>query len=68
MREVRGRGLLLAAVLDRDAGTVVDACRDAGLLVLTAGTDVLRLPAAARRHRGGGRRGARFARATLGLA
>ena len=41
--EVRGHGLLLAAVLDREAGTVVDACRDRGLLVLTAGPDVLRL-------------------------
>ena len=40
--EVRGRGLLLAAVIDRDAGPVVDSCRDAGLLVLTAGADVLR--------------------------
>jgi acetylornithine aminotransferase len=43
VREVRGRGLLVAAVLDRDAGPVVDACRELGLLVLTAGTDVLRL-------------------------
>jgi acetylornithine/N-succinyldiaminopimelate aminotransferase len=43
VREVRGRGLLLAAVLDGDATAVVDACRDAGLLVLTAGADVLRL-------------------------
>jgi predicted acetylornithine/succinylornithine family transaminase len=41
--DVRGRGLLLAAVLDRDAGTVVDACRERGLLALTAGPDVLRL-------------------------
>jgi acetylornithine/succinyldiaminopimelate/putrescine aminotransferase len=40
---VRGRGLLLAAVLDRDVGEVVDACRERGLLVLTAGPDVLRL-------------------------
>jgi predicted acetylornithine/succinylornithine family transaminase len=40
---VRGRGLLLAAVLERDAGEVVDACRDGGLLALTAGPDVLRL-------------------------
>ena len=40
--EVRGRGLMLAARLDRDAGPVVDACRGAGLLVLTAGPDVLR--------------------------
>ena len=41
--DVRGRGLLLAAVLDRDAGVVVDACRERGLLALTAGADVLRL-------------------------
>ena len=41
--DVRGRGLLLAAVLDRDAGLVVDACRERGLLALTAGADVLRL-------------------------
>jgi predicted acetylornithine/succinylornithine family transaminase len=41
--EVRGRGLLLAGVLDRDAGQVVDECRGRGLLVLTAGPDVLRL-------------------------
>ena len=39
---VRGRGLMLAAVLDRDAGPIVDACRELGLLVLTAGPDVLR--------------------------
>ncbi len=43
VREVRGRGLLLAGLLDRDAGQVVDACRGRGLLVLTAGPDVLRL-------------------------
>jgi acetylornithine/N-succinyldiaminopimelate aminotransferase len=43
--EVRGRGLMLAAALDRDAGSVVAACRDRGLLVLTAGPSpgVLRL-------------------------
>ena len=41
--EVRGRGLLLAAVLDRSAGDVVDAARELGLLALTAGPDVLRL-------------------------
>ncbi len=41
--EVRGRGLLLAGVLDRDAGAVVDECRAHGLLALTAGSDVLRL-------------------------
>ena len=41
--EVRGRGLMLAGVLDRDAAGVVDVCREARLLVLTAGADVLRL-------------------------
>jgi acetylornithine/succinyldiaminopimelate/putrescine aminotransferase len=41
--EVRGRGLLLGAVLDRPAGEVVDACRERGLLVLSAGPEVLRL-------------------------
>jgi acetylornithine/N-succinyldiaminopimelate aminotransferase len=43
VREVRGRGLLLGAVLDRDAAPVVDACRARGVLVLSAGSDVLRL-------------------------
>jgi acetylornithine/N-succinyldiaminopimelate aminotransferase len=43
VREVRGRGLLVAALLDREAGPVVDACRGRGLLALTAGSDVLRL-------------------------
>ena len=41
--EVRGRGLMLAVALDRDAGPVVDACRERGLLVLTAGPSALRL-------------------------
>jgi predicted acetylornithine/succinylornithine family transaminase len=41
--QVRGRGLLLAAVLDRSAGDLVEAARELGLLVLTAGPDVLRL-------------------------
>jgi acetylornithine aminotransferase len=42
---VRGRGLMLAAALDREVGPVVDACRAEGLLVLTAGSQpsVLRL-------------------------
>jgi acetylornithine/N-succinyldiaminopimelate aminotransferase len=43
IREVRGRGLLLAGLLSRDAAQVVDECRRRGLLVLTAGPDVLRL-------------------------
>jgi acetylornithine/N-succinyldiaminopimelate aminotransferase len=43
VREVRGRGLLLAGVLDRDAGEVVEEARELGLVVLTAGPNVLRL-------------------------
>jgi acetylornithine/succinyldiaminopimelate/putrescine aminotransferase len=41
--EVRGRGLMLGAQLDRPAGLVVAACLDAGLLVGSAGERVLRL-------------------------
>ena len=41
--EVRGRGLLLGAVVDRSAADVVVACRERGLIVLTAGEDVVRL-------------------------
>ena len=40
---VRGRGLLIGAELSVPAGPVVDACREAGLLVLSAGEKVLRL-------------------------
>jgi acetylornithine/N-succinyldiaminopimelate aminotransferase len=40
---VRGQGLLLGALLDRPVGPVVEACRERGLLVLSAGPDVLRL-------------------------
>jgi acetylornithine/N-succinyldiaminopimelate aminotransferase len=43
VEEVRGRGLLLGVSLDRPAGDVVDACRERGLLVGSAGPDVLRL-------------------------
>jgi acetylornithine/N-succinyldiaminopimelate aminotransferase len=43
IREVRGRGLLIGAELDRPVAPVVDACREAGLLVLSAGERVLRL-------------------------
>ena len=41
--EVRGAGLLIGAVLDRPAQTVLDAALDAGLVCLSAGPDVLRL-------------------------
>jgi acetylornithine/N-succinyldiaminopimelate aminotransferase len=43
VREVRGRGLLIGAGLTRAVGPIVDACREAGLLVLSAGEQVLRL-------------------------
>ena len=43
IRDVRGLGLLIGAELDRPVGPVVDACRDTGLLVLSAGERVLRL-------------------------
>jgi acetylornithine/N-succinyldiaminopimelate aminotransferase len=41
--DVRGPGLLLAAELDREAAPIVEACLEAGLLVLSAGDRVLRL-------------------------
>jgi acetylornithine/N-succinyldiaminopimelate aminotransferase len=41
--EVRGSGLLVGAELDRPAAEVVEACRDAGVVVLSAGERVLRL-------------------------
>jgi acetylornithine/N-succinyldiaminopimelate aminotransferase len=40
---VRGEGLLLGVTLDRPVAPVVDSCRHRGLLVLSAGQDVLRL-------------------------
>ncbi len=43
IREVRGRGLLIGVQFDRPVSPLVDACRDAGLLVLSAGENVLRL-------------------------
>jgi acetylornithine/N-succinyldiaminopimelate aminotransferase len=41
--EVRGGGLLIALELDRGAADVVDTAREHGLLVLTAGENVVRL-------------------------
>jgi acetylornithine aminotransferase/acetylornithine/N-succinyldiaminopimelate aminotransferase len=43
VKEVRGRGLLVGVELARPAAPVVDACREAGLLVLSAGEKVVRL-------------------------
>ena len=41
--EVRGRGLLIGVGLGRAVAPLVDKCREAGLLVLSAGEQVLRL-------------------------
>ncbi len=43
VREVRGRGLMWGLELDREAGAVVAAAREEGLLALTAGSRVVRL-------------------------
>jgi predicted acetylornithine/succinylornithine family transaminase len=41
--EIRGKGLLIGAVVDRPAQEIVDAALDAGLVCLGAGKNVLRL-------------------------
>ena len=43
IKAVRGKGLLVGLDLDRAAGDVVTACREQGLLVLTAGEKTLRM-------------------------
>ncbi len=43
VRGVRGRGLMLGLELDRPAKAAMDACLEQGLLVNTAGTNVLRM-------------------------
>ena len=42
VQEVRGQGLILGLQLSRDPAPVVTACRERGLLVITAGTNTLR--------------------------
>lgn len=42
IKEVRGRGLLLGAQLDRDPAPIITAARERGLLIITAGTNTLR--------------------------
>jgi len=37
VKEVRGEGLIIGVELDVPASSLVDACRDSGLLILTAG-------------------------------
>src|SRR3989440_9597770 len=43
IRAVRGRGLLIGAELTVAAAPIVDACREAGVLILSAGEKVVRL-------------------------
>lgn len=43
VRTVRGRGLLIGAELTVAAAPIVDACREAGVLILSAGEKVVRL-------------------------
>lgn len=44
VREVRGTGLIIGVELDVSASALVDACRNSGLLILTAGKgNVVRL-------------------------
>jgi len=43
IKEVRGKGLLVGVDLDRPANAVVTACREQGLLVLTAGDAIVRM-------------------------
>ena len=43
IKTVRGKGLLVGLDLDRPTGGVIAACRERGLLVLSAGDTVLRL-------------------------
>src|SRR5213594_5058011 len=43
IRVVRGRGLLIGAELTVAAAPIVDACREAGVLILSAGEKVVRL-------------------------
>jgi acetylornithine aminotransferase len=43
IKQVRGRGLLIGMELSVPAAPVLDACREQGLLVLSAGEKVVRL-------------------------
>src|SRR5262249_11501646 len=43
IKPVRGKGLLVGIDIDRPAGAVVSACRERGLLILTAGDQILRM-------------------------
>ncbi|PSS17038.1 hypothetical protein M430DRAFT_51362 [Amorphotheca resinae ATCC 22711] len=42
IKEIRGKGLILGLQLSQDPGPIVNAARERGLLVITAGTNTLR--------------------------
>lgn len=42
VKEIRGRGLILGLQLTEDPTPIVTACRERGLLIITAGTNTLR--------------------------
>lgn len=43
VKEVRGKGLMIGVKIDKDPHEIATAALESGLIVLTAGTDVLRL-------------------------
>jgi acetylornithine/succinyldiaminopimelate/putrescine aminotransferase len=43
VHETRGRGLLRGLAMAKPPGAIIDACRERGVLVISAGGDVLRL-------------------------
>ena len=43
IKSVRGRGLLIGAELAVASGPIVDACREAGVLILSAGEKIIRM-------------------------
>lgn len=68
IRGVRGRGLLIGVELERPAAPVVEACREGGMLVLTAGERVLRLAPPLILEEQEARRGLEILAAALGRA
>jgi acetylornithine aminotransferase len=42
VKEIRGKGLILGLQLTQDPSSIVTACRERGLLIITAGTNTLR--------------------------
>ena len=42
IKDVRGKGLLIGVELDQPVATLITRCREAGLLLITAGEHVVR--------------------------